>query len=180
MTNDPMTTGTVLPTNAADQAWKVLGLVTDWVKHAESKAAGTVAAAGIVGGVLYGLINSQHRMSGAVGVAALICGLFAAASVFLAGVSLLPRLRSGGQPTSVLYFTHIASEHGRAVGSSGYAAALRVLLSDQERLVTEIAAQIWANAHVARRKYRWTNLGILLILLALVALMITVLLILVQ
>jgi hypothetical protein len=153
-----------------DQAWKVLSLATDWLKHAESKAAATLAAAGVIGGVLYGLVTSHHDHSAAVGVASAICGLLTLTAAFLSGVSLLARVNSTEKPISLLYFHHIARQHSRSAGSADFAAAFRVLTSDPEQLVSEIADQLWAISHVARQKYRWGNLGILTMLLALLAL----------
>ena len=35
-----------------DQAWKALGLVNEWVRHAETKVAATLAATGVTAGAL--------------------------------------------------------------------------------------------------------------------------------
>ena len=41
----------------AAEAWKAASLVNDWVRHAETKSAGVLAASGVVGGVLYNLVK---------------------------------------------------------------------------------------------------------------------------
>ncbi len=158
-----------------EQAWKALTLVTDWVKHAESKAAATLAAAGVIGGVLYGLVKDQRHPSGALDAASVICGLLSLAAALFAGLSLVPRVWSTKEPTSALYFHHIARRHARATGSASYSASLRNLIADDEQLINEIADQIWANAHIARDKFRWGNLGLLTILLSVIALAATAL-----
>jgi hypothetical protein len=38
-----------------DQAWKALSLVNDWVRHAETKVAATLAATGVTAGVLFAI-----------------------------------------------------------------------------------------------------------------------------
>lgn len=67
-----------------DQAWKALTLVNDWVKHAETKSATTLAASGVTGGVLYNLVKDQSNpgwwltiFGGACGVGVLLAGAFA-------------------------------------------------------------------------------------------------------
>ena len=155
----------------------MLILVNDWVKHAESKAGATLAAAGVIGGVLYGLVKGQHHPSIALDAASVICGVLTLAAALFGGLSLAPRVRSREEPVSVLYFHHIARRHARRAGSARYAEALQALVSDDRQMINEIAGQIWANAHVARDKYRWGNLGLLMILLALPALAATALII---
>ena len=61
-----------------DVAWKALLLVVDWIKHAEVKAAGSIAAAGVLAGLLYNLVKGESRPGGflatvAVAATVLIC-----------------------------------------------------------------------------------------------------------
>lgn len=154
----------------ADQAWKMLALVNDWIKHAETKAAGTIAASGVSAGVLYNLLKSVAAPSRSIEVLAAICGALLAFAGLAAAWALRPRLWSREEPTSSLYFHHIARRHGRRAGSAAYGSIVRELSVADAKLVGEIASQIWANAHVARAKYRWANIGLSAILFALIAL----------
>jgi hypothetical protein len=163
-----------------EQAWKALALVTDWVRHAESKAAATLAAAGVVGGVLYSLVKDQHHASSALLAAAVICGFFVLAAALFAGFSLVPRVWSAKDPANALYFHHIAQLHVRSAGSTSYSVVFRSLIANNERLINEIADQIWANAHIARAKFRWGNLGLTSLLLAVITLAATVLIVSIQ
>src|SRR5260370_40598709 len=88
------------PIGKPEQAWSVLILVNDWVKHAESKAGATLAAAGVIGGVLYGLVKGQHHPSIALDAASVICGVLTLAAAFFGGPSLAPRGSSRGEPGS--------------------------------------------------------------------------------
>ncbi|WP_293786910.1 Pycsar system effector family protein [uncultured Aeromicrobium sp.] len=153
-----------------DQAWKMLGLVNDWIKHAETKAAGTIATSGVAAGVLYNLLKGVTDPGKSIAVPAAICAF----SIVVAGLSaawaLRPRLWSREEPTSNLYFDHIARRHRRKAGVADYDKTVRALSAEAAALIGEIAGQIWANAHVARTKYRWAGIRLTAVLLALAAL----------
>lgn len=153
-----------------DQAWKMLSLINDWIKHAETKAAGTIAASGISAGVLYNLLKDVIDPGRWIEVPAAICGVLVTVAGVAAAWALRPRLWSREEPTSNLYFHHIARRHRRKDGVTTYGEKVRVLSAADAELVGEIAGQIWANAHVARVKYRWANIGLSAVLLALMAL----------
>jgi hypothetical protein len=157
-----------------DDAWMALALVVDWIKHAETKAVATLAASGVVGGVLYTLAENHRGSDLAFRVAATACGVFAFGAGLGAGMVLRPRLRSPEEPTNLLYYDHIARMY--RTGVDAYVDSLTALMLDHRALVDAIAGQIWANAHVARRKYRWGGVGIVSLLLALLTLALTALL----
>mgnify|MGYP000930116171 CR=1 FL=1 len=158
-----------------DQAWRMLGLVNDWIKHAETKAAGTVAASGISAGVLYNLMKGVSDPSRCIEVPAVICGMFITIAGLSAAWALRPRLWAREDPTSNLYFNHIARRYRRKSGVAEYDKTVRALSTEDAALVGEIAGQIWANAHVARAKYRWASIGLTAVLFALAALAVTAL-----
>ncbi|MFD9978182.1 Pycsar system effector family protein [Streptomyces sp. NPDC059017] len=169
MTNTPAAPEAEPPPNP-DHAWKALGLVIDWIKHAETKAGATLAATGVTGGVLYNLIKDTSTPSTWLIVSTALCALAVLAAGLCAGLVLWPRLRMKEDPTSLLYFHHIA--RGHAIGDT-YATSLVALTKDMEALVTEIASQSWANARVAHDKYMWGGRAIRLLLFALIALAVT-------
>jgi hypothetical protein len=153
-----------------DQSWRILGLVTEWIKHAEAKAAGTLAAASVSGGILYSLVENQASAGFFLSVSAVICCALIIAGGLSAAWALRPRLWSREAPKSSLYFNHIAKAHPKKAGSAAYLDALRLVTASHEALVAEIADQIWANAQVAKTKYAWASVGLAFILLAIVAL----------
>jgi len=154
-----------IPSSA--NAWETLKLVSEWIRHAEAKASGTLAGSGIVGGVLYTLVTSQNRNSPAFAIFAAVCAFCVFVAAFAAAMALRPRLHARGAPTSLLNYHHIVRRFRADV--DGYTNAFTALLDDPGRLVAAIAAQTWANAHVARKKYRWNNIGMLALLGALAA-----------
>jgi hypothetical protein len=162
------------PEPDADPAWKTLGLVNDWLKHAETKGAGSLAAAGVIGGILFNIIKDRPHVNIWAGVAATACGVCVIGAALFAAASLWPRLTSREQPTSPLYFNHIARAHADV---STYHDAFRLLTGDKEQIIREVAVQVWANAHVAHKKYRWAGVAIAAVIAALLCLAVTAILI---
>ncbi|GAB7072128.1 hypothetical protein H7J06_31465 [Mycobacterium hodleri] len=161
------------PTVDAAEAWKAVGLVNDWVKHAETKAAATLAAAGVVGGVLYNLVKSQTTFDCLMRLAAPLCGLLVLIAGGCAITALWPRLARGEAPTSALYFDHIARKHPHSSGP--YIEELRALLLAPDDLLSQLAQQVWANARVARRKFQAVGWGLVSLFAAGAALALVVL-----
>ncbi|HEY1920518.1 MAG TPA: Pycsar system effector family protein [Streptosporangiaceae bacterium] len=175
-----------------DQAWKALGLVNDWIRHAETKTTATLAAAGVSGGVLYNLVQHQTNPSPGLCVVAVLCGLAIVTSAGSAIMALAPRLRPGktvvqpapegddparppDDPANLLFFSHITRDYRGDAPS--YAQVLSTLTSDHTKLTEQIGRQVHANADVAQRKYWWANcaiiaLGIDLTFLALTAIVV--------
>lgn len=74
-----------------DQAWKALSLVNDWVRHAETKVAATLAAAGVSAGVLYNLLHGWKGASGAAVGLGYITALALLSVGWACAMGLLPR-----------------------------------------------------------------------------------------
>ncbi|MFE9562126.1 Pycsar system effector family protein [Streptomyces sp. NPDC006487] len=169
MTDTPSAPEAESPPNP-DHAWKGLSLVIDWIKHAEAKAGATLAASGVTGGVLYNLIKDVQTPSTWLIVSSILCGLTVLSAGFCSGLVIWPRLKMNEDPTSLLYFHHIARAHAT---SDSYASSMAALTNDLESLVMEIASQSWANSKVAREKYIWGGRAIRLLLVAIAALSVT-------
>jgi hypothetical protein len=171
-----LTEPTIEPDDSAadpDPAWKALGLVNDWLKHAETKGAGALASSGVIGGVLFNVIKDRQHVNVWAGIVATVCAIFVLTGALFAAASLWPRLRNHDDPTSPLYFNHIARAHPNV---STYHETLRLLTADKSQIIRELAAQVWANAHVAHKKYRWAALAIASVVAALMSLGVTVVL----
>lgn len=153
----------------ADHAWKALALVIDWIKHAETKAGATLAAAGVSGGVLYNLVKDQANPDGYLPLAAVLCTIAVFAAGSSAALAFIPRLgRRADAPESPLYFKHIAKKHPRKPHT--YFDDLSRLTASAEDLVGEIAEQVWANSQVAARKYTWASRAVICLAIALLML----------
>ncbi|WP_407702774.1 Pycsar system effector family protein [Streptomyces xylophagus] len=114
--------------------------------------------------MLYNISKDLKHPSGYLVTTLAICGVFVFGAGISAGCVLWPRLRSKEPPVSLLYFNHTARAHAT---DSSYIDALLVLTSDPEALVKEIAAQGWANSHVAHKKYLWGGYAVRCLLVAL-------------
>jgi Family of unknown function (DUF5706) len=150
-----------------DQAWGVLEQVAKWIVHAEGKASLTLASAGVIGGVLFSVVNGR-QLGLAPACGAWFCAALILASGLCAAVSLWPRIGRFREPVSLLYFGEIARRYPDS--PAPYAEALTALLREPDRLAEQIANQIWANSLIAARKFRWANIGLGVLISALLAL----------
>lgn len=146
------------------EIWRILGIVNDWIKHAETKAAGTLAASFVSAGVLYNLVKDLTDTSRLLDIVAVLCAVCIAGGAVSASWALRPRLRAKEEPTSGLYFHHIARRHPKPSKGARYLAELHGLTNDREALVVDISSQVWANAHVATDKFRAGNIALTLLL----------------
>ncbi len=147
-------------------AWKVLAVVNESIRHAEMKGALILGAAGAVGGLLFNLPGSRTHHGVMDDLVVLICGLSTLAAATFAALCLTPRLRSRDEPDSVIYFHHIARRYRAASQTADYGAMLGTICADSDRLIADIAAQIWANSCVARQKFLMARLGLIAVLMA--------------
>lgn len=156
-----------------EQAWKTLGLVDDWLKHAEAKLAAALATTGVGGGVLFNLVTKQGQPSVAVNVAAAVCGITLFGAGVFAIVGLFPvvqlgRRQQGRDQVNPVFFRDIA--HAYRCDAPGYSAVLHRLTMDFDDIVGHLGQQIHANAVVADRKYRWAKWSLRALLIGLLAL----------
>jgi hypothetical protein len=152
-----------------DQAWKVLQLVNDWVRHAETKLAATLGAAGISGGLLYSLAANRNDASVPFNIAAAICCTAVIVAGIAAMIGLLPTLRHRTSTSSnPLYFDDI--QRAYRGDTSRYRDALHAITTDRGELLGLLGQQIQAVSGVASRKFRWANLSIRALFVDLVAL----------
>lgn len=166
----PVVVPELTPQPDPDQAWKALGLVNDWLRHAETKLGLTLAAAGVTAGVLLNLVKDRHEPGALLLIVASLCGLSALIAGVCAMLGLVPRLsirrkkrtETENEDTEAdvaavnpLYFHDIATKYGDDAPS--FQQLFKALTSRPEELVGHIAHQVHANAVVALRKYRWAN-----------------------
>lgn len=138
-------------TNAED-AWKTLAQVNDWIKVADTKAGAVLSACGVLGGaVLHGMPPQQQWAHQPWTVGLLFTSLaLAAASALMAMRVFAPRLKAA-EPTSLLYFDHIARGYARP---ERFSQDFIEMLDSDNHLRESLADQVWATSTVARRKFR--------------------------
>ena len=135
-----------------EDAWRLLNSTNEWVRFADAKAGGALAGAGVLAGAL-ATAGLSDKFETAPQVAVWFGVLAGVAALVAAGLSvyaLLPTLRVG-EPVSLIYFEHVARRY--RADTDRHAAAVKELLSDEDRYFKEVAAQVWANSVVARGKF---------------------------
>ncbi len=154
-----------------DHAWKTLTLVNDWIKHADTKVAATLAATTATALALYNLLANEKHPNCVFLVAAVGCAALLFWTARCALQALAPRVRSGRRSDpesfdSLLFYRHIAHVYPPAK-KAAYVHALGELTMDSQALTKQIAEQVHANAAVASRKFEWVNSAIWSLALAL-------------
>ncbi|WP_427893590.1 Pycsar system effector family protein [Kribbella sp. GL6] len=145
-----------------EQAWKILDVVTGWVRASEVKATAALAAGGVIAGTVYNLTKDATLSPGDL-ILVICCVTGVLGSVLCAGMCLVPRLWVRQNPQNLIYFNHVAKRYTRY---EDYRAVFQSLVIDEARLVDEISAQAWANSKVARRKFLWSGWAIILVFVA--------------
>ena len=135
-----------------EDAWRLLNSTNEWVRFADAKAGGALAGAGVLAGALAtaGLSDKFGTAPNAAVWFGMLAGVAALVAAALSVYALLPTLRVG-EPVSLIYFEHVARRY--RADTDGHAEAVKELLSDEDRYFKEVAAQVWANSVVARRKF---------------------------
>jgi hypothetical protein len=150
---------------STDDAWRTLSLVVDWIKHAESKATASLASAGLLAGLLYTLVSRVDKPAVSFSVVAAACAAAITTSAVAAGAALFPRFSSRGTSAGLIFYRSISDRFGD--NPDGYVTAYTELANDRPAMFSALAAQIWANAKVATRKYRALNVAVAVLMFAL-------------
>lgn len=147
-----------------ESLWKVLEHTNDWLRFADTKAAGALAGSGVLGGLAANaLLDGSTHLSWPARffvVTGLIALLVAAA---LALYVIVPRHKVG-EPTSLIYYEHVARKYKN--DPDAHHADLMKMLGDRDETGRQLANQIWANATVARQKYLYSSWSLLALAIA--------------
>ncbi len=150
---------------SSDQVWKVLSLVNEWIRHADSKAGVTLAFTGVMATMTYNLAGTADFAS-LLAVAALsITGVLLITTGALCACTLIPRTNDRDIPQeekSRIFFDSIASNFTL----SQYRIELPNLVEDSDRLVRELTDQIYANSVIASVKSRFAKRAVATVLLS--------------
>lgn len=154
----------------ADDAWALLSLVNEWVKHAEAKLGVVLAFVGVMAAGLIAIASDTARPTQTVMIMELITALLILSSAVLAALGLLPRFK--GQPEAArmnpLFYGDVAKHFKNRPDE--YLTHLSEVLQSRNELAQQIIRQVFANSSVAHAKYVWANRAILVGALGLVAL----------
>jgi len=154
--------------SSAEHAWRTLEVTRASVDRADAKAGAVIAASGITSATLFSLVGT-HRSGGWWVIAVLAaCAASALAAAFCAAMALRPRRHRKSEPTSLLYFDHVARMPG--FSAEDYVRRARGLFSDLALLCDQIAAEVWAVARISAVKYAWVDRALFFLMINLLTL----------
>lgn len=157
---DP-TAASTPPGSNPDHAWKALGLVNEWIRHADAKAGVTLAFTGVLATMLFNLVKDFTRrwcLTDLTVIAACALLLMAAACCAWA---LTPRVNDRDASEVAINKLFYASISKNFKGDrQAYIDGLHTLTADPRALTTDLAQQVHANARIATIKMAWTTWAI--------------------
>lgn len=158
---------TLPATPQPDQAWKVLSITNEWIRHADTKMGVTLAFVGVTTTVLFNLVRDEVRWTCLLTAAVTLCAAALLTSAAFAWFALFPRVKGrpadGDEPdedaVNLLFFGHVSNHYSN--DRPTYQQVLLLLTSDPDRLTRQVAAQIHENSHIATTKFKYVNRAIM-------------------
>lgn len=146
-----------------EMGWRTFENIREWIVFSDAKAGAVVAANGVIIAVLALFrIEEGWFLQGVL----LLTIVLSVVSITLASLAVLPNLNVG-ESRSVLFFAHIAKR--RPVNKSPdrlqsqqdeFVSEFSTVMHGPSRLLNELGSQVWANAEVAWRKYRYVTFAL--------------------
>lgn len=164
-----------------DHAWKALALVNEWIRHADTKAAVTLAFTGVLGTMTFNLVKDfEHRTWYFDALVLAACVLLVATGA-LCGWTLTPRFKEKKKKTknnknadqvveveddvvNRLFYGSITK--GFKNNRRQYSDVMHALTADPVELTRDLSDQIHTNAGIATTKNFWVKWAIRAALLA--------------
>lgn len=142
-------------------AWNLLSLINDWVRHAEAKLNLVFTFLGVMLAGLITLSLSAEFSSHCAVVTYTVAVVSVVLGITFAGIGALPRLREASRARgeksagagNLLYYADIDAKYGKKVGL--YISNTSQLLGDDDELTAQILQQVHSNSKVAVDKYKW-------------------------
>jgi hypothetical protein len=135
-----------------DSLWKTYEHVSEWIRFADTKASAIIGINAIlIGFTVSNLAALKTALCGntVLTTIAVFAAALSLASVYFSLRCLNPTLNVG-EPTSSIYFAHIALRYNSA---EQYSQHIQEYLNDQAKFNSHIASEIWANSMIAWKKY---------------------------
>lgn len=144
-----------------DHAWKLLGLVNEWIRHSDAKAGVTLAFTGVLGAMAFNLAKDFEQRSFLFDSVVVLASVLIVLTAALCGWTLTPRVNDKDvDPEAInrLFFASI-SLHFKG-DRPRYSEVLSTLTADPHELVKDLADQIHANAKIATVKAKYAKWAI--------------------
>lgn len=150
---------TVLPN--PEQAWRLLALINEWIRHSDAKAAVTLAFTAAMGTMLFNLVDGFTDRTLIFDAAVVVATLLILLGAAFCAWTLTPRItdqEASPEQANLLFFGSIAVKFKNDRGN--YREELRLLTADPAALTRDLTDQIHANANIAAVKARAIQRGI--------------------
>lgn len=164
---DPEDPVDVAPDPNPDHAWKALALVNEWIRHADTKAAVTLAFTGVLATMTFNLVKDFQSRSALFDVLVVLACALIVATGALCGLTLVPRFTDKDKDEASNVEEVVVNRLFYASISSGfkgrrrqYSDVMRTLTADPVELTRDLSDQIHANALIATAKNRWVKRAI--------------------
>jgi hypothetical protein len=149
------------PSPNPDQAWKLLSLVNEWIRHSDAKAGVTLAFTGALGAMTFNLASGFETRTLLFDVVVVVACVLLTVTAGLCGWTLTPRVNDkDADPESInrLFFASI-SHHFKGERPR-YSEVLSTLTADPHELIKDLADQIHSNAGIATLKAKYAKWAI--------------------
>ncbi|TSI16185.1 Pycsar system effector family protein [Brevibacterium aurantiacum] len=144
-----------------DQAWKLLGLINEWIRHSDAKAAVTLAFSGVLGTMIFNLVNGFEHRTPLFGGLVVLASLLLVATVSLCAWTLTPRVNdkdADPQDINRIFFASITRHFEGA--RPRFQGVLNELTANPGELINDLADQIHANAKISTIKAKYVKWAI--------------------
>ncbi|GAB4084012.1 hypothetical protein GCM10028784_06420 [Myceligenerans cantabricum] len=141
------------PAPDPDHAWKLLGLVNEWIRHSDAKAGVTLAFTGALGTMVFNLVKDFDHRTILFNTLAVLAATLLVLAAGLCAWTLTPRVNDvDAEPEAInrLFFGSITQNFKGT--RRQYHDALAMLTVDPHELTKDLADQIHANAKIATVK----------------------------
>lgn len=139
-----------------DHAWKLLGLVNEWIRHSDSKAGVTLAFTGVLATMTFSLTKDFTTRTTLFDACVILVCLLLVTTAALCGWTLTPRINDNDADPEAINRVFFASISINFNGDRPrYGQVLSTLSADPQELVRDLADQIHANAKIATIKAKY-------------------------
>lgn len=153
---------------APEHAWRALSITNEWIRHADSKLATTIAFIGATGGLLLATLREVTVWTPTLQGVASFNGIALVGATAFATAGLFPRTSSGRSDrdeaseaeleANLLFFGDVARHYRRRQPT--YRDVLSSLTADPRALTAQIADQVYVNSKIASIKFFCANWAI--------------------
>lgn len=148
-----------------DSMWQTYNAVQDGIRHSDSKAEAVVGIVGVVAGIMLSALASPGSISFGQRpflFILLILGIISGAAALYFAIRCLSPTLDVGEPTSLLYFGHIAKLHDTA---QSYQRSVAKVFVDDSDILDHLTSEVWANSKIAWKKFMFVTWAIRLLVM---------------